>query len=76
MRIGVLGMGRIGHMHARNLAQTAGVDDVVLMGRNQARFAVSVEHVSATIQPDAPSIHRRITTSTDRPADPPGEPYE
>jgi myo-inositol 2-dehydrogenase / D-chiro-inositol 1-dehydrogenase len=76
MRIGALGTGRIGLMHARNLAQATGVDDVVLMGRNQARFAVSVEHVSATIQPDAPSIHRRITTSTDRPADPPGEPYE
>jgi myo-inositol 2-dehydrogenase / D-chiro-inositol 1-dehydrogenase len=56
MRIGVLGTGRIGLMHARNLAQATGVVDVVLMGRNQARFAVSVEHVSAAIQPDAPSI--------------------
>ena len=55
MRIGVLGTGRIGLMHARNLAQTTGVDEVVLMGRNQARLAVSVEHVCAAIQPDAPS---------------------
>ena len=55
MRIGVLGTGRIGLMHARNLAQTTGIDEVVLMGRNQARLAVSVEHVCAAIQPDAPS---------------------
>ena len=55
MRIGVLGTGRIGLMHARNLAQTTGVDEVVLMGRNQARLAVSVEQVCAAIQPDAPS---------------------
>ena len=39
MRIGVLGTGRIGLMHARNLAQTAGVDEVVLMGRDPARLA-------------------------------------
>jgi myo-inositol 2-dehydrogenase / D-chiro-inositol 1-dehydrogenase len=52
MRIGVLGTGRIGLMHARNLAQTTGVDEVVLMGRNQARLAVSVELVCAAIQPE------------------------
>ena len=45
MRIGVLGTGRIGVMHARNLAQTAGVDEVVLMGRDPARLAVSVKQV-------------------------------
>lgn len=56
MRIGVLGTGRIGLMHARNLAQATGVDEVVLMGRNQAQLAVSVEHVCAAIQPDPPSI--------------------
>jgi hypothetical protein len=67
MRIGILGMGRMGLMHARNLAQTTGVDDVVLMGHNQARFAVSVEHVSAAIQPDPVDSHRLIPTSTDRP---------
>src|SRR3954470_8883989 len=54
MRIGVVGTGRIGLMHARNLAQTTGVDEVVLMGRNQARLAPSVDHVCAAIQPDAP----------------------
>ncbi len=55
MRIGVLGTGRIGVMHARNLAQTAGVDEVVLMGRDPVRLAVSVDQVSAALQPDAPS---------------------
>ena len=55
MRIGVLGTGRIGLMHARNLAQTAGVDEVVLMGRDPDRLAVAVKHVSTALQPDAPS---------------------
>jgi myo-inositol 2-dehydrogenase / D-chiro-inositol 1-dehydrogenase len=55
MRIGVLGTGRIGLMHARNLAQTAGVDEVVLLGRDQGRLAASVDHVCAAIRPDAPS---------------------
>ena len=55
MRIGVLGTGRIGLMHARNLAQTAGVDEVVLMGRDPDRLAVSVKQVSTALQPDAPS---------------------
>ena len=55
MRIGVLGTGRIGLMHARNLAQTTGVDEVVLMGRNPARLADSVSQVCAALQPDAPS---------------------
>lgn len=54
MRIGVLGTGRIGLMHARNLAQTAGVDEVVLLGRDQVRLAASVDQVCAAIQPDAP----------------------
>jgi myo-inositol 2-dehydrogenase/D-chiro-inositol 1-dehydrogenase len=55
VRIGVLGTGRIGVMHARNLAQTAGVDEVVLMGRDQARLGASVDHVCAALQPDAPA---------------------
>ena len=55
MRIGVLGTGRIGLMHARNLAQTAGVDQVVLMGRNQTALTDSVHQVRAALEPDAPS---------------------
>ena len=54
MRIGVFGTGRIGLMHARNLAQTAGVDEVVLLGRDRSRLAASVDQVCAAIQPDAP----------------------
>jgi myo-inositol 2-dehydrogenase/D-chiro-inositol 1-dehydrogenase len=42
-------------MHARNLAQTAGVNEVVLMGRDPVRLAVSLDQVSAALQPDAPS---------------------
>ena len=42
-------------MHARNLAQTTGVDEVVLMGRNPARLAISVDQVCAALQPDAPA---------------------
>ena len=75
MRIGVLGTGRIGLVHARNLAQTTGVDEVVLMGRSQARLAVSVEHVCAAIQPDAPPIRTgSSSTSIDRPTDPTDQP--
>jgi myo-inositol 2-dehydrogenase/D-chiro-inositol 1-dehydrogenase len=55
VRIGVIGTGRIGLMHARNLAQTTGVDEVVLMGRNPARLAASVHHVCVALQPDAPA---------------------
>ena len=54
MRIGILGTGRIGLMHARNLAQSAGVDEVVLLGRDQTRLAGSVKQVCASIHADAP----------------------
>ncbi|MFJ4076039.1 Gfo/Idh/MocA family oxidoreductase [Curtobacterium sp. NPDC089991] len=37
MRVGVAGLGRIGAMHARNLARTPGVDEVVLVGRDAGR---------------------------------------
>ena len=67
MRIGVLGTGRIGVMHARNLAQTEGVDEVVLIGRDPARLAVSVKQVSAAVRPDAPS-DLAGHLATDRPA--------
>lgn len=39
MRLGVYGLGRIGVMHARNLARAAGVDEVVLIGRDAGRLA-------------------------------------
>ncbi len=53
MRIGVLGTGRIGLMHARNLAQSPGVDEVVVMGPDPDRLAAAVEHVCAAVRPDA-----------------------
>ena len=54
MRIGVLGTGRIGLMHARNLAQTSGVDEVVLMGRDRTRLAGRVQQVEEALHPEAP----------------------
>lgn len=38
MRLGVHGLGRIGVMHARNLARVPGVDEVVLVGRDAERL--------------------------------------
>lgn len=54
MRVGVMGLGRIGHMHARNFAQTTGVDEVVLIGRDAERTTVALAAVEASLQPDAP----------------------
>lgn len=54
MRIGVLGTGRVGLMHARNLAQTDGVDEVVLMGRRPDRIAASLAELAVALRPDAP----------------------
>lgn len=54
MRIGVLGTGRIGLMHARNFAQTDDVDEVVLMGRDPARIADAVDRVASALAPGAP----------------------
>lgn len=49
MRIGVVGVGRIGVMHARNLAATPGVDQVVVHDPVPGRAAqVAVELSSAT----------------------------
>jgi myo-inositol 2-dehydrogenase/D-chiro-inositol 1-dehydrogenase len=55
MRIGVLGTGRIGLMHARNLAQSNGVDEVVLIGRDQTRLRAAVDQVHTAIRSDAPA---------------------
>lgn len=54
MRIGILGTGRIGLMHARNFAQSAGVDEVVLMGRDPARIAAAADRVASALAPGAP----------------------
>ncbi|MGC5224993.1 Gfo/Idh/MocA family protein [Micromonospora sp. DT81.3] len=54
MRIGVVGLGRVGIMHARNAAQADGVDEVVLIGRDAGRTQAAVELVTASIADDAP----------------------
>jgi myo-inositol 2-dehydrogenase / D-chiro-inositol 1-dehydrogenase len=55
MRIGIVGTGRIGLMHARNFAQSDGVDEVVLMGRDPARIATAAERVASALSPGAPT---------------------
>jgi myo-inositol 2-dehydrogenase/D-chiro-inositol 1-dehydrogenase len=54
-RIGVLGLGRVGVMHARNLAQSSDVDEVVLIGRDQSRLDLATAQVSAALTPGAPA---------------------
>ncbi|ROQ30309.1 myo-inositol 2-dehydrogenase/D-chiro-inositol 1-dehydrogenase [Frondihabitans sp. PhB188] len=55
MRVGVYGLGKIGVMHARNLAQNPEVDEVVLIGRDAGRLATAHETVLASIAPGAPA---------------------
>ncbi|MGP9537968.1 Gfo/Idh/MocA family protein [Brachybacterium sp. AOP43-C2-M15] len=51
-RIGVHGLGRIGAMHARNLARAAGVDEVVLIGRDAERLAGVERQLAASREED------------------------
>ena len=53
MRVGVTGLGRVGQMHAANLAATAGVDEVVLVGRDPERTRAARAAVEAAVQPGA-----------------------
>jgi myo-inositol 2-dehydrogenase / D-chiro-inositol 1-dehydrogenase len=55
MRIGIVGLGRIGMMHARYLAESPAVDQVILVGRNEERLQQSLAAVVAGIQPGARS---------------------
>lgn len=55
MRIGVAGLGRVGRMHARNLARTPGVDEVVLIGRDEGRTAAAASELAAALAPEAPA---------------------
>lgn len=52
-RIGVVGLGRIGRMHARNLAQEPGVDELVLIGRNEEKLHDAKTQLEAALSPDA-----------------------
>lgn len=53
LRFGVAGLGRVGVMHARNLAQAAGVDEVVLIGRDPGKTQTAAELVTASVAADA-----------------------
>src|SRR5699024_8365670 len=52
-RIGVVGLGRIGRMHARNIAQEDGVDELVLIGRSEQRLDDAKEQLLSELSPDA-----------------------
>lgn len=53
MRIGIIGLGRIGLMHARNFAQTEGVDEVVLLGRHAEKVAAAAAELAEALNPGA-----------------------
>lgn len=54
LRVGVLGLGRIGVMHARNAAQNAAVDEVVLIGRDAQRLAAAETALRQALAEGAP----------------------
>lgn len=58
LTVGVIGLGRIGVMHARNAAQNPGVDHVVLIGRDHQRLALAETAVRRALAEDAP-VHLR-----------------
>lgn len=55
MRIGVLGLGLIGTMHARNFAQTDEVSEVVLLGRDPDRLKGAHASFGDMLRPGAPA---------------------
>ncbi len=57
MRVALLGAGRIGHLHARLLMATPGVDRVVVADLDPARAVDAAEQVGATA---APSIEAAL----------------
>lgn len=64
-RIGVHGLGRIGTMHARHLALAAGVDEVVLIGREAERLRGVEQRLAASREEDeAAGAHWAPVTST------------
>lgn len=65
LRLGVHGLGRIGTMHARNLARTAGVDEVVLVGRDAGRLAGVERSLAASrAEDEAAGLRWARVTST------------
>lgn len=55
MRIGVIGLGRIGLMHARNVAQSSGVDEVVLIGRDPEKLGTAERALREALADGAPA---------------------
>ncbi|WP_237225148.1 Gfo/Idh/MocA family protein [Rothia nasisuis] len=53
LTIGVVGLGRIGKMHARNLAQNEQVENVVLLGRDESRLRLAGDEVRLSLALDA-----------------------
>ena len=52
-RIGVVGLGRIGRMHARNIAQEPGVDELVLIGRTEGKLEDAKAQLQSELAPEA-----------------------
>lgn len=52
-RIGVIGLGRIGQMHARNLAQEGSLDELVLIGRSEDKLRASKNQLLDALSPEA-----------------------
>lgn len=52
-RIGVVGLGRIGRMHARNIAQEPAVDELVLIGRHEEKLHDAKTQLEAELSPQA-----------------------
>ncbi|MCF2570695.1 Gfo/Idh/MocA family protein [Brevibacterium sp. UCMA 11754] len=53
VRIGVVGLGRIGRMHARNIAQEDGVDELVLIGRSEDKLQDAKAQLHSELAEDA-----------------------
>lgn len=53
LRIGIVGLGRIGRMHARHIAQEDGVDEIVLIGRHEEKLQDAKAQLSSELAPDA-----------------------
>ncbi|MFC6355396.1 Gfo/Idh/MocA family protein [Luethyella okanaganae] len=56
LHVGVLGLGRAGLMHARNLAQNPDVDRVTLLGRDENRLSNAAHRLLESIAPRASTI--------------------
>lgn len=53
LRIGIVGLGRIGRMHARHIAQEDGVDEIVLIGRHEGKLQDAEAQLNSELAPSA-----------------------